>query len=77
METIFVYGVTDCPHCLWACADLMEAGTPYVFVNMDYASDYREHIKEKFSWETYPIIVELSNEATLIGGYEQLKEYMK
>jgi glutaredoxin-related protein len=55
----------------------MEADTPYVFVNMDYAPDYREHIKEKFSWETYPIIVELSNEATLIGGYEQLKEYMK
>jgi glutaredoxin len=77
METIFVYGVTDCPHCLRACADLMEADVPHVFVNMDYAPDYREHIKEKFNWTTYPVVVKLLTETTLIGGYEQLKEYMK
>ena len=77
MGTYVVYGVTDCPHCLWACADLMEAGQPYVFVNMDYAPDYRDQIKDKFGWHTYPIIIDLSNEANLVGGYEQLKEYMK
>jgi glutaredoxin len=77
MLTIFVYGVTDCPHCLRACADLMSAGRQYVFINMDYAAAYRDHIKERFSWETYPIILEFRNELNLIGGYEQLKEYMK
>jgi glutaredoxin-related protein len=55
----------------------MEAGQPYVFVNMDYAPDYRDQIKDKFGWDTYPIIIDLSNEANLVGGYEQLKEYMK
>jgi len=55
----------------------MEADVPHVFVNMDYAPDYREHIKEKFNWTTYPVVVKLLTETTLIGGYEQLKEYMK
>ena len=78
METIFVYGVSDCPHCLWACGDLMEANLSYVFVNLDFAQGYHESFKHKFNWATFPVITKIvDGKEILIGGYEQLKESMK
>jgi len=78
-ETLFVvYGVSDCPHCLWACADLMEAGIPYMFVNLDFAQDYHESFKRKFNWTTFPIVAKVvDGKEVLVGGYEQLKDCMK
>ena len=56
----------------------MEAGISYAFVNLDFAQDYHEIIKHKFNWPTFPLVVKITDEKeTLIGGYEQLKEYMK
>ena len=56
MNTYLIYGITDCPACLRACADL----------------------KDKYQWPTFPIIVRQFNDITMkIGGYNQLKEYMK
>ncbi len=78
MRTYVVYGVSDCPSCLRACADLMEADVEYVFVEMDFSKTYREYVKNKFTWPTYPIIIRRSfNTTVTIGGYDQLKEYMK
>ena len=72
------YGVSDCPYCLRACADLMDANIPYSFVNMDFAGDFHDNVKEKFQWPTFPIIVHEENEKkNLIGGYEQLKARMR
>jgi len=72
-----IYGVSDCPHCLRACADLMEQDRPYVFIEMDFAKDYREMIKQKFDWTTYPIIVILINgEEKIIGGYQELLTHL-
>ena len=78
MRTYIVYGVSDCPSCLRACADLMDADVEFVFVEMDFSKSYREYIKNKFSWPTYPIIIRQSFNTTLtIGGHDQLKEYMR
>jgi glutaredoxin len=78
MNTYIVYGVSDCPACLRACADLMEADMEYVFVEADFSKSYREHLKDKYEWPTFPIIVRQINNITMkIGGYDQLKEYMK
>jgi len=78
MNTYIVYGITDCPACLRACADLMEADVEYVFVETDFSKSYREHLKDKYEWPTFPIIVRQFNSVMMkIGGYEQLKEYMK
>ena len=78
MKTYVVYGITDCPACLRACADLMEADIEYVFVEMDFSKTYRDHIKDKYAWPTFPIIIRQSyNTFIRIGGYDQLKEYMK
>ena len=78
MNTYIIYGITDCPACLRAQADLMEADIEYVFVEMDFSKTYREHIKDKYVWPTFPIIIRQSyNTFIRIGGYDQLKEYMK
>jgi glutaredoxin-related protein len=56
----------------------MEADNEYVFVEMDFSKTYREYIKNKHQWPTFPIIIRQShNTVARIGGYDQLKEYMK
>ena len=72
-----IYGVSDCPYCLRACADLMEQDRQYIFIEMDFAKDYREMIKQKFDWTTYPIIVIIINgEEKIIGGYQELLTHL-
>ena len=47
----------------------------YAWVMMDWSSTYRDHIKEKFSWTTYPIITKLDYESgneDLLGGHSEL-----
>ena len=78
MSPYIIYGITDCPSCLRACADLMDADVEYVFVEMDFSKSYRKYIKDKYQWPTFPIIIrESDNTIVKIGGYDQLKEYMK
>lgn len=73
MKKYFIYGITDCPACLRACALLMERDLEYVFIETDFAPSYREEIKEELRWSTFPIVV-LIREGTeeLVGGYEDL-----
>mgnify|MGYP003662479637 CR=1 FL=1 len=71
--TYFVYGITDCPACLRACAALMEAGVEYVFVEADFAKTYRKQIQQQYRHFTFPIIVRKSEmENLIIGGYDEL-----
>ena len=68
-----IYGITDCPACLRACADLMERDIEYVFIETDFARSYRERIKKQFGWRTMPLIVKLfRDDETLVGGYDDL-----
>ena len=73
-EIFLVYGITDCPACLRACADLMEQDKQYVFIETDFSADYRKFIKKLFQWDTFPMIVRTSGDGdVLIGGYSELK----
>lgn len=71
-----VYGITDCPSCLRAIADLMEhyPEKEYIFIETDFSKSYRKILKQKFSWSTFPIITTLDEEGVeeLIGGYDDL-----
>ena len=68
-----VYGISDCPSCLRACADLMDKDLEYVFVNCDFSKTYRSQIKEQFNWSTFPIIIRHCAEETIvIGGHDDL-----
>ena len=78
----FVYGITDCPACLRACADLMEAELEYVFVETDFAKSYRTQLKKQHKRSTFPIIVRLNNggaetDTLIIGGYTDLEAHLK
>ena len=73
----FVYGITDCPACLRACADLMEAGLEYVFIETDFAKSYRTQLKKKYERSTFPIIIKRSEAETLIiGGHDELTRHL-
>ena len=77
----FVYGITDCPACLRACADLMEASLEYVFVETDFAKSYRTHLKKQYKHSTFPIIIrrtleEDGPETLIIGGYDDLTRHL-
>jgi len=81
MQTYFIYGITDCPACLRACASLMEAGLEYVFVETDFAKNYRTYLKKQYRHSTFPIIVRRSesggaSETLIIGGYEELTGHL-
>jgi glutaredoxin len=69
-----IYGITDCPSCLLAQAELMRRDIEYVFINTDFSSTYRSAIKEEMGWSTFPIIIKATSgsEEELIGGYDDL-----
>ncbi len=75
MEIYMVYGITDCPACLRACAALMERDKEYIFIEADFSKTYRTAIKEEFNWSTFPIVVRIrpNIEEELVGGYDELK----
>ena len=73
-----IYGITDCPSCLYAQAMLMDRGKEYTFVSMDFSPSYREKIKRDFGWETFPIIAlhhgENLSDFTVVGGFTELRK---
>ena len=73
MEIYLVYGITDCPACLRACADLMEREKEYVFIEADFSSTYRTSLKKELEWSTFPMIVRATeDDEEFIGGYDDL-----
>jgi glutaredoxin len=73
----FVYGITDCPACLRACADLMEEGLEYVFIETDFAKSYRTQLKKEYKHSTFPIIIKRNEVETLIiGGHDELTRHL-
>ena len=78
MEVYIVYGITDCPACLRACADLMERDLEYAFVETDFSKSYRDALKKEFEWSTFPMVVKVSEEAEdFIGGYDELQDIIE
>ena len=68
-----IYGITDCPACLRACALLMEQDIEYVFVEADFSPAYRKLLKKRFEWTTFPIVVKVTGHLEiLVGGYDDL-----
>jgi len=75
-----IYGVSDCPHCLRAQALCMEKDVDYAWVMMDWSKEYREYIKGRWRWKTYPIITRMfiykgedGSEEFIVGGFDELQ----
>jgi glutaredoxin len=74
-----IYGISDCPACLRACADTMDLYPTYeyVFVNTDFSNSFREKLKKKYEMTTFPIIVlEQNDNETMIGGHNDLLKFL-
>jgi len=72
-----VYGISDCPSCLRACALLMENDIEYAVIEMDFSKQCMRATKTQFNSTTFPIIVMVSDQnTTVIGGYEALVEHL-
>tara|TARA_Y100000593_G_C4242908_1_gene303127 strand:+ start:729 stop:989 length:261 start_codon:yes stop_codon:yes gene_type:complete len=73
-EVYVIYGITDCPACLRACADLMEREIEYVFIETDFSKSYRAALRADFEWSTFPMIVKVcGDEEEFVGGYDDLQ----
>jgi glutaredoxin len=78
MEIYIIYGITDCPACLRACADLMERDIEYAFVETDFSKSYRNALKKEFNWSTFPMVVKvLESGEYFVGGYDDLRNILK
>ena len=74
-----IYGISDCPACLRACAAAMDLypSCEYVFVNTDFSKSYRQKLKLRYGVETFPIIIFEENSCkTLVGGYDELTSFI-
>ena len=74
-----IYGISDCPACLRACAAVMESypSSEYVFANCDFSPSYREALKNKYNFSTFPIVVmSIGGEEQLLGGYVELRRFL-
>ena len=79
MRRFIIYGISDCPACLRACARAMETypSSEYVFVNCDFSPSYRESIKNKYHFYTFPIVVmKIGDDEQLVGGYAELVQFL-
>ena len=75
MDIFMVYGVSDCPHCLRACALLMEKDIEYVLIDMDFSKTYRDNIRADLGWQTFPLVIILRDGTNdLIGGFHELQD---
>ena len=56
----------------------MQKDIEYIFINADFCKQYRKAIREELFWTTFPIVVLVGEQKReVIGGYDQLKEYLK
>ena len=75
-----VYGRNTCIFCKKALDLLKEEGKVNIFFDFSEDPEAIEDAKDFYGSETVPIILENDNESgqtKLIGGYTELKEYLK
>ncbi len=73
-----VYIKSGCPFCDKALKLLDKKKQEYVVNIMDSNEELLAEVKETWSWETVPIIIEISDRRgfNFIGGYTDLCEYL-
>ena len=79
MKTIKIYGVSDCPACLKAQAIAMNSypQLEYVYINMDFAESFRDNVRDRFGYISYPIVtIDGGKAELLIGGSVQLHAFI-
>jgi len=80
MRYFQVYAWTECPFCVHAKELLIEREEQFMFCCLDQSDVLLKHIKEKYNWETVPMIVQKNtenNDEVFIGGFTDLAKYLE
>ena len=78
MRYFEIYAWTDCPYCTNAKELLIEKNEQFVFCCIDQSDKLLAFLKEKYDWQTVPMIIEKNTdncEEKFIGGYTDLSGY--
>ena len=75
-----VYGTKTCGFCKKAVILLQEKSKPFSYHPLEDRPELREHLIEKFSWKTVPIVIKVDidkpTEEMLIGGFTDLVKHI-
>ncbi len=71
MAEVIVYKKNPCPYCDRAMNLLNDKGVTYQVIDLTDKLDELQKLKEKWGWQTVPIIV---IDGKLIGGYTDLRD---
>ena len=80
MRYFEIYAWTECPFCTHAKELLIEKGEQFMFCCLDQSDALLKHIKDKYDWNTVPIIVGKhteKNEEKFVGGFTDLQKYLE
>jgi glutaredoxin len=80
MRYFQIYAWTECPFCVHAKELLIANGEQFMFCCLDQSDALLAFLKEKFNWQTVPMIIEKhtdKNEVKFIGGFTDLKKYLE
>ena len=82
-EYFHLYIKVDCPFCAEAINLLSSHEKEFIVTVMDKCPLFVEEVKRQFNQTTVPVILHIGGGSevpdgtvVLVGGYEQLKEYM-
>jgi|7_EtaG_2_1085326.scaffolds.fasta_scaffold00229_30 glutaredoxin len=72
-----VYALGTCPYCIEAIKLLEKNGFQYSLTLLDNCPQHRAFLKNKYEWDTVPMIVEmrLDGTETFVGGFDDLSKY--
>ena len=75
----FLWTKKECPYCKKAVDELSDEELPYTVYEMDDKPNELRHVKDRFNWQTVPMIVAQCSdgETTFVGGSSDLETFME
>ena len=71
-----IYAWTECPYCIAARKLLISKGKQFMFCCIDESTELHSYVKDKYQWNTVPLIVRVWNTSSIVGDYEWEEEFI-
>jgi len=74
----FLWIKKECPFCINTINTLLDGDYNFTTYKMDNKPEVLQQVKNKFNWQTVPIILVQSSdgETKFIGGYNDLEDFL-
>jgi len=82
MKEYLIYAKTGCEYCDKLYTELLHHDIKFTFIVLHKAPKDIQNLKDKYYWQTMPIVIELEGEpdelkGTLIGGCEDTIKHLR